>query len=94
MDIVTYGRPGGEYWPKLTLLETMGIINKEEHELEYINKILPRWDTTFPKNFRITVKLNNSVEKVLRAAPGWNPPTVRFHFVDSAQKLAELHAAR
>lgn len=84
MDIVTYGRPGGEHWPKLTLLETMGIIIREDHQLEYIRQILPRWDRTFADSYRIEVQLNDSVKKVLRPAPGWHPPTVLFRFVDSA----------
>jgi hypothetical protein len=89
MGIVTWGRPGGEHWPKLSLLETMGIIRREEHELDYIRKILPRWDRTFPDNYRIAAKMNDSVTKVLRAAPGWHPPTILFHFVDSALNLTE-----
>ena len=89
IGIVTYGRPGGEHWPKLSLLETMGIILREDHELEYIKKILPRWDRTFPRNYRIAVQMNDSVKKVLRTAPGWNPPTVLFRFVDSALNLSE-----
>ncbi|MBE0615466.1 MAG: hypothetical protein IH604_17495 [Burkholderiales bacterium] len=92
-DIVTYGRPGGEHWPKLSLLETMGIIVKEEHELEYIKQILPRWDKTFPKSYRIEVQLNDSVKKVLRATPGWNPPTLLFQFVDSAINLSNPPAS-
>lgn len=92
LSIVTYGRPGGEHWPKLSLLETMGIIRKEEHELNYITQILPRWDTTFPENYRIEVQMNNSVKKVLRSADGWRPPTVLFYFVDSALNLQTLPA--
>lgn len=84
LDVVTYGRPGGEHWPKLSLLETMGVIVKEDHQLEYIRQILPHWDRTFPANYRIEVQLNDSVKKVLRPATGWNPPTVLFQFVDSA----------
>ncbi|MCF8178446.1 MAG: hypothetical protein K9J74_08055 [Sulfuritalea sp.] len=87
MKVVTYGRPGGEHWPKLSLLETMGVIAKEAHELEYIKQALPRWDRTFPENFRVEVKLNDSVNKILRPASGWRPPTLRFHFVDSANNL-------
>ncbi|MDD2885949.1 MAG: hypothetical protein PHT48_13020, partial [Dechloromonas sp.] len=87
MDIVTWGRPGGEHWPKLTLLETMGIIRSEVHELDYIKDILPRWDTTFPDHYRIEVRMNQSSPKVLRAAPGWQPPTIRFDFIDSAAVL-------
>lgn len=90
LNIVTHGRPGGEHWPKLSLLETMGIIRSEENQLNYIKQVLPRWDTTFPDNFRIEVQLNGSVKKVLRAAEGWNPPAVLFHFVDSALQLSEL----
>ncbi|MBE0619381.1 MAG: hypothetical protein IH605_02195 [Burkholderiales bacterium] len=87
-DIVTYGRPGGEHWPKLSLLETMGVIVKEDHQLEYIKQILPRWDTTFPKTYRVEVTLNDSATKVLQSAPGWNPPTLSFEFIDSAIDLA------
>jgi hypothetical protein len=89
MGIVTYGRPGGEHWPKLSLLETMGIINREEDEFSYIKQILPRWDTTFPDNYRVAVQMNGSVKKVLRAAKGWNPPTVLFQFLDSALLFSE-----
>ena len=89
LGIVTHGRPGGEHWPKLSLLETMGIIRSEENQLNYIRQILPRCDTTFPDNFRIEVQLNGSVKKVLRAADGWNPPTVLFHFVDAALIVSE-----
>lgn len=84
MAIVAHGRPGGEHWPKLTLLETMGVIVREDHELDYLKQILPRWDRTFPANYRIEVQLNDSVKKVLRTADGWHPPTVLFRFVDSA----------
>ncbi|MGP1677775.1 MAG: hypothetical protein ACTS6J_11530 [Burkholderiales bacterium] len=90
-DIVTYGRPGGEHWPKLNLLETMGVIVKEEHQLEYIKQILPRWDKTFPKTYRVELQLNGSATKVLRSAPGWNPPTLSFEFIDSAINLSSPH---
>lgn len=90
MGIVTHGRPGGEHWPKLSLLETMGIIRDEEHELNYLKQVLPRWDTTFPDTYRVDLQMNRSVKKVLRPAAGWHPPTLSFTFVDSAQLLAEL----
>ncbi len=84
MGVITYGRPGGEHWPKLTLLETMGVIIREEHEFLYVQQALPRWDRTFPGNYRIELQMNDSVKKVLRPADGWKPPTILFHFVDSA----------
>ena len=88
MGVVTYGRPGGEHWPKLTLLETMGVILREEHELDYLKQALPRWDRTFPAEYRIELQLNDSVKKVLRSAEGWRPPTVLFRFLDSALSLS------
>lgn len=54
----------------------------------YLKKILPRWDKTFAANYRVEMQLNDSVRKVLRAAPGWHPPTVFFNFVDSAINLS------
>ena len=86
MGIVTRGRPQGEHWPKLNLLETMGVIQQEEHELEYLKKVLPRYDTTLP-DYRVELQLNDSVLKVLQPADGWKPPTLRFHFLDSAANL-------
>jgi hypothetical protein len=88
MSVVTYGRPNGEHWPKLSLLETMGVIRREEDGLEYFKKILPHYEKTLPADYRVELKLNDSVVKVLQSAPGWKPPTLRFHFVDSAIDLA------
>ena len=88
MRVITYRRPGGEHWPKLTLLETLGTIRQEEHELEYLTKILPHYESTLPANYRVELALNDSVTKVLRPAAGWKPPTIRFEFVDSAVNLS------
>jgi hypothetical protein len=48
MNVVTYGRPGGETWPKLTLLETMGVIGRLNREREYVRRILPHWERAMP----------------------------------------------
>lgn len=90
MSVVTHGRPGGEHWPKLSLLETMGVIVKEEHELEYLKKILPPYERTMPEEYRVELTLNDSVVKVLQPAEGWHPPTLRFRFFDSAANLEPL----
>ena len=84
MDIVTYGRPGGEHWPKLTLLESMGIIVRQDHEVEYARQVLPRWDRTFPDSWRVELLFNGKLQTVLRAGDGWQAPALRFDFVDSA----------
>lgn len=87
MAVVTYGRPAGEHWPKLTLLETLGLIRNEAHEIAYLTKTLPHWARTIPEGHRVELVLNESSPVVLRDARGWNPPTLRFHFVDSAVAL-------
>lgn len=87
MRAATHGRPGGVYWPKLNLLETMGIINKEENELGYLKKALPDYERIMPPGYRVELQMNNSVVKVLQPGPGWYPPTLKFRFVDSSFNL-------
>ena len=84
MGVITYGRPGGEHWPKLNLLEMMGVIIKEEHEYKFLEKVLPRWDRTFPQDYRVELKLNDGAARVLRKGAGLFAPKLLFHFVDSA----------
>jgi hypothetical protein len=88
MSVIMYGRPQGEHWPKLTLLETMGVIAKEEHEFDYLKQALPHYARTMTSNYRVELQLNDSVVKVLRPAEGWHPPTLRFHFIDSALNIS------
>lgn len=84
MGVVTYGRPGGEHWPKLNLLEMMGIIIKEKDELDFLQKVLPHWQRTFPESYRIELKLNDSPVRLLQKGDGFNAPRLLFHFLDSA----------
>lgn len=89
MNVVTYGRPGGEHWPKLNLLETMGIIIRTEHQVEYARQILPRWDRTFPEEYRVALRLNDGPDKVLQDGSGLLAPRLLFRFIDSAADLNE-----
>lgn len=84
LGIVTYGRPGGEHWPKLTLLETLGIIGDEDRQLRYLQRALPQWERTLPREYRVELTLNGERKVVLRAGKGARPPLMRFEFVDSA----------
>ena len=91
MNVVTYGRPGGEHWSKLSLLETMGLIVREERQLQYLEHVLPRWDNTFPGQYQVELSLNGERKKVLRKAAGLLPPTLRFEFYDSALSIDAPH---
>ncbi|MEO8487239.1 MAG: hypothetical protein ABI585_12985 [Betaproteobacteria bacterium] len=88
IGIVTHGRPNGEHWPKVSLLETMGVIVREDDEIDYLTRAMPRWERTFASNVRVKAQVNGMRRKVLRPAEGPGSPTMFFHFVDSAVNLA------
>lgn len=84
MSVVTYGRPGGEHFPKLSLLETMGIIIKPAQQIAYLERVLPQYRRTMPKEYRVELLVNDAMVKVLQTGTGRRAPVLRFHFVDSA----------
>lgn len=87
LGIIAYGRPGGEQWPKLNLLEATGVIKTIEHDYLYLKDLLPRWDRTFTAAHRIELQMNEFATQVLQAGSGFMPPTVKFRFIDSADLL-------
>lgn len=87
MRIITHGRSEEEAWPKITLLETLGVINQQKHALEYLKRVLPNFENTLSSDYRVELYLNDSEIAVLQNPPMWNSPTLRFRFVDSAGKL-------
>jgi hypothetical protein len=88
MGAVTFGRPGGERWPKLNLLEAIGIIKNIENDYRYLQELLPRWDSTFPKDYRVELQLDDFELRVLQPGGGFSPPRLKFHFVDSVDSLS------
>ncbi len=88
MGAVTFGRPGGERWPKLNLLEATGIIKNIENDYRYLQELLPRWDRTFPKDYRVELQLNDFELRVLQPGGGFSAPRLKFHFIDSADSLS------
>ncbi len=86
MEIVNYGRPGGEQWPKLSLLETTGIIKSIENDHLYLRELLPRWDRTFSKDTRVELKMDDFPSRVLQKG-NRESPRVQFHFVSSADLI-------
>ncbi|MCB1927034.1 MAG: hypothetical protein KDH17_03250 [Rhodocyclaceae bacterium] len=84
MSVVTYGRPGGESWPKLSLLETLGLIIDPQAQYDYLAQVLPNWARTMPTSYRVEMRLNGDLARVLRAGEGRDAPTLVFDFRDSA----------
>ncbi len=90
LRVLTHGRAEDDPWPKVTLLETMGIIAQQKLALEYLRRTLPNYENIMSPDYRVELQLNNSSVKVLQDAPAWSSPTLRFQFVDSAQMLDSI----
>lgn len=87
MRVLEHGRAEEDPWPKITLLQTMGIISQQKQALEYLKRALPDFESAMQPDYRVELQLNNSPAKVLQDMPAWNSPTLKFRFVDSARKL-------
>jgi len=83
ISIVTYAKPAGEHFQKVTLLETMAVIRDERKQYEYLERILPHFERTLP-DYRVELKLMDAPARVLQRGRGEHPPVLRFHFIDSA----------
>jgi hypothetical protein len=90
MSIVNYSRPAGEHFPKLTLLETMGIILNETRQYEYLTRVLPRYDRTLGPDYKVEIKMSEAVPKVIQRGQSPRPPVLRFDFIDSADNFNYL----
>jgi hypothetical protein len=83
ISIVTYNKPAGEHFQKITLLETMGVIRNEKQQYEYLERILPHYERTLPE-YRVELKLMDAPARIIQRGKGERPPVLRFHFIDSA----------
>ena len=95
MSIVNYARPTGEYFPKLTLLETMGIVIGEARQYDYLTRILPHYERSLPADCRVEMKMSEAKPRVLQPGkrpPGLlaRPPVLLFDFIDSADNLNDV----
>ena len=88
MRVLAHGRAEEEDpWPKITLLETMGVIGQSRQALEYLRRALPNFEDKLPPGYRVELHLNDASVMVLRDEPAWSSPTLRFRFLDSARRL-------
>jgi hypothetical protein len=83
LNVVTYNKPAGEHFQKITLLETMGLIRNEKQQYEYLQRVLPHFERTLP-DYRVELKLMDSPVRIIQRGKGDRPPVLRFHFIDSA----------
>ncbi len=83
MNVVTYGRPGSDEWPKVSLLESMGIIVREDRQLDYLQRTLPHLVHKFSADYRIELTHGRKTF-VMRKGHNAHAPVLRFEFLDSA----------
>ena len=65
-------------------LETLGLIIDPQAQYDYLAQVLPNWARTMPSSYRVEMRLNGDLARVLRAGEGRDAPTLVFDFRDSA----------
>lgn len=84
IGVVNYSRPAGPLFPKITLLETMGLIVDEGRQFDYLARLVPHFERTLPE-YRVEISMSDSNRtRVLQTGRGRRPPVLRFDFIDSA----------
>lgn len=86
LDIVSHGRSERETWAKLTLLETMALIDKPERKHEFLQRLLPAYEHILSGSYRVEMQLNEEPSRLLRRGNG-SGMLLQFRFVDSAERL-------
>ena len=90
MRVLNYGRAEDAPWPKITLLETAGLIRQEDRMADYLKRALPDFASGFSRGYRVELYLNDDEVAVLQDPPLWESPVLQIRFVDSALRLDSL----
>lgn len=85
--IVSHRRTDADPMPKITLLETLGVINKEDGEIDFLMRALPNYGSVLSQSYEAELILNSSLTKKIQAEEGDSIAKIRFNFVDSASRL-------
>lgn len=85
IGIVNYDRGGESFNNKISMIEAMGIIIQEDKQEDFLIRSLPRYDRTLP-DYRVELKLNQRLARVLQKGKGPNPPVLTFEFKSTANE--------
>lgn len=84
LGIVNYDRVMSEAFSnKITMLEAMGVIIKQDRQLDFLIRSLPQYQRTLP-DYKVVITLGGSFSRVLQKGKGSNPPVLTFDFVNTA----------
>lgn len=87
---IAHRRTHADPMPKLTLLETLGVINQEESEVEFLTRALPNYGEVLTSVYDVELSLNDTLTKKIQTEPEEAVARIRFNFVDSAARLGAL----
>lgn len=82
---IAHRRTHADPMPKLTLLETLGLIDQEENEIEFLTRALPNSGEVLTSVYAVELNLNSTLSRNIRTEPE-TLARIRFDFVDSAAK--------
>lgn len=85
--IIAHRRTDADPMPKLTLLETLGVIDQEESEIEFLARTLPNSGEVLTSRYKVELSLNSMLTRQIEAEPEGAIARIRFNFVDSADRL-------
>lgn len=84
---IAHRRTDADPMPKLTLLETLGLIDEEETEIEFVKRALPYSGEVLTSTYEVELSLNNTLTRTMPSEPGQARGRIRFNFLDSAAKV-------
>jgi len=87
---IAHRRTDADPIPKLTLLETLGLIDEEETEIEFLKRALPYAGEVLTSSYEVELSLNNALSRKIPTEPGRALGRIRFNFLDSAAKAGAL----
>ena len=87
---IAHRRTDTDPMPKLTLLETLGLIDREESEIEFLARALPNSGEVLTSAYEVELSLNNTLSRKIRTEPEKPGARIRFNFVDSAAKSGAM----
>ena len=84
---VGHRRTDADPMPKITLLETLGVIDKEDGEIDFLARTLPNYGAVLSAAYRAELRLNKSLVKKIESEQDDTVASIHFDFVDSAVRL-------
>lgn len=83
---IAHRRTDADPMPKLTLLETLGLIDEEETEIAFVRRALPNSGEVLTSAYAVELSLNNTLSWKVPSEPEKALGRIRFNFLDSAAK--------